>query len=310
MRNPKNSKKPQRGGADDIATPLGGAVPVVSPAKPEMPSPASMGGKPAMAYIPADVQRGAAIQDSNTPMATSMLDLAGNKYIGATAASRAAPVTAPGGLLQGGGSKKRSKTGKKKGGDGSCHPMNAPIPAGTFAGGELRASVVVPGAVGGVKAQEVPASMMVGNSMEMTIGAYEGGDMPNELMGGAKKKDRKGKKQRGGEEYEADGGMNGGAKKKGRKQRGGKEAENGKPPNHIVSPTIGGTDNKKSKKQRGGVEPFNPSAISNADLQGGFDSLLADLKKQVGGRYKSKGGAFSLYARELNALSKKLRKLI
>lgn len=277
----QKSKKSQRGGADDVATPLGGAVPIVSPAKPEMPSPASMGGKPAMAYIPADVQRGAAIQDSNTPMATSMLDLAGNKYIGATAASRAAPVTAPGGLLQGGGMKK-GKTGKKKGGDGSCHPMNAPIPAGTFAGGELRASVVVPGAVGGVKAQEVPASMMGGNSMEMTIGAYEGGDMPNELMGGAKKKGRKGKKQRGGDDDEGEynGGMNGGAKK------------------------------RKGKKQSGGVEPFNPSASSNANLQGGFDSLLADLKKQVGGRYKSKGGAFSLYARELNALSKKLRKLI
>jgi hypothetical protein len=281
MKKSQKSRKSQRGGADDVATPLGGAVPVVSPAKPEQPSLVPMGGKPATDYIPGDVRRDAAIQDPKTPLTTSMLDLAGNKYIGATAASRAAPVTAPGGLLQGGGMKKGGKTGKKKGGDGSCHPMNAPIPAGTFAGGELHASVVVPGAVGGVQAQEVPASMMGGNfkSVEKMVNAYKGGKMPNELMGGAKKNGRKGKKQSGG----YDDGMEGGAKKR---------------------------KGKKGKKQSGGVEPFNPSASSNADLQGGFDSLLADLKKQVGGRYKSKGGAFSLYARELNALSKKLRKLI
>ena len=191
-----------------------------------------------------------------------------------------------------GGAKKKSKSKKKRGG----------------AEGDM-------GAEGG---------------MEPT--ATEGGEY---MDGGAKKKS-KSKKKRGGAEggMDAEGGMeptateggeymDGGAKKKSKskKKRGGAEggmdAEGGMEPTATEGGEyMGGAKNKrKSKKKRGGascggVEPFNAGAPSQADAMGGFDALLADLKKQVGGEYKKKGGAFKLYAKELSSLSKKLKKLV
>ena len=55
----------------------------------------------------------------------------------------------------------------------------------------------------------------------------------------------------------------------------------------------GAKKGRKSKKRGGadGVEPFNAENTTQTDALGGFDSLLSDLKKQVGGTYKKKGGA-------------------
>jgi hypothetical protein len=69
-----------------------------------------------------------------------------------------------------------------------------------------------------------------------------------------------------------------------------------------------GRKGKKRGGAEGDVEPFNAGNSDLAPAMGGFDSLLADLKKQVGGG-KKKGGAFKLYAKELASLSKKLKKL-
>jgi hypothetical protein len=80
----------------------------------------------------------------------------------------------------------------------------------------------------------------------------------------------------------------------------------------LVGGAKKGKKGKKDKKRGGGgaeVEAFNAVPNPGAPL-GGFDTLLVDLKKQVGGKYKNKGGAFKLYARELSALSKKLQKLV
>lgn len=248
----KKASRKMRGGEDVVSTNPGGAVPVVSAGKLEVP---------------------------NQMMAGS-LNMTGNKYVGATASSRAAPVDAPVGLLQEGGAKKRGRKGKKRGGDdglspvpsmgGTCGHMAYPVPPGTLSGGNLGLSPVVTGAVGGVAAQS----------------------MPGELVGGAKRRGRKGKgKKRGG----ADGAM--------------EEGGSMSPEEAVASYEGGGKKRGRKGKKRGGaeVEAFDKGG-SEAPALGGFNSLLDDLKKQVGGA-KHKGGAFKLYAKELAALSKKLKKL-
>jgi len=244
----KKARK-MRGGDDVVSTTPGGAVPVISAGKPEA-----------------------------SPLVAGSMNLTGNQYVGATAASRSAPVSAPAGLLEGGG-KKRGRKSKKHGGSelppvpsmgGTCGHMATSIPAGTLSGGNLGVSPVVPGAVGGVAAQS----------------------MPGELMGGAKRRSRKVKKRGGAEEVAVEGGMT--------------------TPEKVVGAYEGGAKRRSRKgKKRGGdgapVEAFNEGG-SEAPVLGGFNSLLDDLKKQVGGS-KQKGGVFKLYAKELAALSKKLKKL-
>ncbi len=375
-----------RGGSDDVVTTSpGGSVPIISSGKPDIPtdiSPAVGGTKvPAISIIPADVRREspatAAITGSasKSPLVTGNIDLSKNDYVGATRASRPAPVNAASGLLQGGGAekidylggtpasrpapvdtsgmlleggadkrkKKGSRARKQKGGDDmiasrpselmpvstspstplppvpsmasqSCGHIGASIPPGTSSGGKLGLTPAVPGAVGGVKGQEEPSQ-----------------------FGGAKKrKDKKGKKRGGAEDVDGGsaeeliGEYKGGGKKRGKGRKSKKQGGDGCTPqvggDEVVGAVggvknqaepasiVGGKSCKKERrcKKRGGadVEPFDAASTPEASALGGFDSLLVDLKKQVGGKYKHKGGAFKLYAKELSALSKKLKKLV
>jgi len=372
-----------KGGEDVMNTVPGGSIPVISAGQPAMPSSVvpAVGGQAQSAgsYIPYDVRSinpatagSDGGSESRSPLVKGGLDLTNNPYIGATNASRSAPIDTPTGLLQQGGagkkktrkvngnkkkgggadeaimgsavqsplatdqvphtpnndylggtsasrpapvnapttlmggakkSKSKSKGRKQKGGNdeiayrhdelmpistspatplppvpsmasSTCGHMGVPIPPGTSNGGKLGVSDVIPGAVGGVSGQEAPA-----------------------IFGGAKKgkKEKKGKK-RGGADCGMDAGATaedmlgayeGGGKKKGRKGK------------------------KRGGAEGGEVEAFNAGdAAKQADALGGFNSLLYDLEKQVGGKYKKKGGAFKLYARELSSLSKKLSKLV
>ena len=178
--NKKKGRKMKGGDGAYVKTP-GDAVPVEAASKPSMPTQVepAVGGKavPTIDMIPADVRTespaAAAVTGSaaHSPLVAGMLDLSKNSYLGATASSRPAPVDAPGGLLQGGGKKKPKR--KQKGGEG-CSAMATPIPTNAGAGGDIRASGVVSGAVGGVAGQEEAA-----------------------LVGGAKRRGRKGKKHGG-----------------------------------------------------------------------------------------------------------------
>lgn len=295
------------------------------------------GAVPAIEMIPTDVRRespAAAVTGSaaQSPLVAGMLDLSKNSYLGGVSSSRPAYANAPGGLLEGGSKKKRSSR-KYKGGD--CHPMDAPIPTNAGAGGDIRALPVVVGAVGGVSQQETQEMLggarkrrtrktkkrggAEGDAEEgMPVGSKAEDDMSGQ-EGGARK--RKGKKKGG------DGcGMaplQGGAKKRRSKKRGGAEGdaegdaegadtvEGGETAEKAVA-VLGGGSKKRGSKKRGGADPeaFNAGDSTMASAMGGFDNLLADIKQQVGGKSKTKGGAFKLYAKELESLSKKLKKLL
>ena len=283
---------------------------------------------------------GSAVQ---SPLATDQVPhTPNNDYLGGTSASRPAPVNAPSTLMGGAKkSKSKSKGRKQKGGNdeiayrhdelmpistspatplppvpsmasSTCGHMGVPIPPGTSNGGKLGVSDVIPGAVGGVSGQEAPAIFGGAKKgkkekkgkkrggdghgeFDSVVGGVKDQEVPALAVGGGKKKSLKGKKRGG-----ADCGMDAGA-----------TAE------YMVSSYAGGGKKKGSKgKKRGGaeggeVEAFNAGdAAKQADALGGFNSLLYDLEKQVGGKYKKKGGAFKLYARELSSLSKKLSKLV
>lgn len=411
----KGRGRRMRGGEDVVSTTPGGAVPVISAGKLEAPKQvvAAVGGKEA----PANTQMSAGFRHESpavagsamgSPLVAGSLNLTGNPYLGATSGSRAAPLDAPGGLLQSGGAKKR-RGRKQKGGEvpylpaslepqstspqplppvpsmgGTCHPMNTPIPPGTLSGGSLGLSAVVPGAVGGVAAQSTPGELMGGGKRRGRKSKKHGGmdnnvappaapvrprgpprnrphagDVairqralmaamadaaadadaareeqtlaPGTPRGGAKSKSRKGKK-RGGAEEDAPGGapqeapvggtvtaegvvagyMGGAKSKRKGKKRGGDCGYMSGGEDYEMEMEGGAKRRGRKGKKRGGaegdVEPFNADNSDLAPAMGGFDSLLADLKKQVGGG-KKKGGAFKLYAKELAALSKKLKKL-
>lgn len=380
--NKKKGRKMRGGEGDVVVSSPGGAVPVINAGKPEMPTKVepAVGGKavPSMELAspgfrhesPAAAVTGSA---AHSPLVANMLDLSKNQYLGATAGSRPASVDAPGSLLEGGGKKKR-RTRKYKGGE-SCQAMAAPIPTNAGAGGDIRASPVVSGAVGGVAAQEMNAAAQDGGAKkrrkakkrggaeggEGEEGGAEGGDYNEGGMDGGAKKRRKAKKRggnpdmaEGGEGVDIEGGdmeggakkrrkgkkhggsscgitapavpMEGGAKKRKSKKRGGAEeggaeeggAEEGgsyvTTAEAAVEAMQGGAKKRKSKKRGGAYdvpEAFDAGADKAAPALGGFDNLLADLKQQVGGKYKKKrGGAFKLYAKELESLSKKLKKLM
>jgi hypothetical protein len=284
----------------------------------------------------AEVIIGSAVQ---SPLVTYQLPhTKNNDYVGGISASRPAPLDAPSTLM--GGAKKgkgKGKGRKQKGGDDqiaylpkelmpastspatplppvpsmasqSCGHIAAPIPPGTSSGGRLGLSDVVPGAVGGVSGQEEPSQF--GGAKKGKKGAKgkkRGGDFDSAVggvedqetlaaVGGGKKKDKKDRKKKGGNQEEDN------------------SIEGGETAERMIVNYQGGADKKKASKgkKRGGaeVEPFNAGNATQADALGGFDSLLSDLKQQVGGKYKKKGGAFKLYARELSSLSKKLQKLV
>lgn len=318
-----NKGRKLKGGADVVVSTPGGAVPVVAVAKPEMPTEVkpAVGGKavPAIDIVPVDVRRespAAAVTGSaaHSPLVEGSLDLSKHNYIGATAASRPAPVSAPGGLLEGGGKKKK---GSRKVKGGNCHPMDAPIPTNAGAGGDIRAVPVVVGAVGGVKGQEEPASFMEGGAKKRrSKGKKKGGDgcgapvVPME--GGAKKRKSKGKKRGGAEEGEEMPEAEEVGEEMPEEPEVGGEEENGGSVEKDIGGMEGGAKKRKGKgKKRGGadVEPF-VKAEAGAPATGGFDNLLKDLQQQVGGKMKKKGGAFKMYAGELEKLSKKLKKLV